>query len=104
MTKKIFAFLLIAAFICGCSSAPELPTGGNGDSEAAKWLKQAAEEGNVYAQYYYAECCLAGDGVRADRDEAIRMLKLAAASGSIEAKELLQKLESAPETSKIKKN
>ncbi len=104
MTKKIFAFLLIAAFICGCSCAPELPTGGNGDSEAAKWLREAAEEGNVYAQYYYAECCLAGDGVPADRDEAVRMLNLAAASGSIEAKELLQKLESTPKTSKNKKN
>ena len=84
---------VITAVLCGCSSTPELPED-KGDAEAARWLRLAAEEGNPYAQYYYAECCLAGDGVPADRAEAIRVLKLAAAQGSVEAKELLQKLAS----------
>lgn len=91
MIGKIMMFAFAAALLCGCHTAPELPEG-KGDSEAAKWLKMAAEEGNLYAQYYYAECCLAGDGVRKDRDEAIRMLKLAAERGSVEARELLEQL------------
>ena len=103
MTKKFFAFLLIAAFVCGCSTVPELPDDGKGDSEAARWLRLAAEEGNVYAQYYYAECCLDGDGVPADRNEAIRVLKLAAANGSIEAVELLKKLENSAPAAQQKK-
>ncbi|MBE6362207.1 MAG: sel1 repeat family protein [Lentisphaerae bacterium] len=93
MFVKSIIGTVIAAVLCGCSSTPELPDT-NGDAEAAKWLKMAAEEGNLYAQYYYAECCLAGDGVPADRAEAIRVLKLAAANGSIEASELLNKLAS----------
>ena len=93
MTEKIIAFLLIAAVFCGCNTLPEMPPDGKGDAESARWLRLAAEEGNVYAQYYYAECCLDGDGVPANRDEAIRVLRLAASNGSTEAVELLQKLE-----------
>ena len=99
MIEKITAFMLISAIVCGCHTAPILPDN-KGDAEAAKWLKMAAEEGNLYAQYYYAECCLAGDGVPVDRAEAIRMLTLAAAKGSIEAQELLQKLASEKPTDK----
>ena len=93
MFVKFTICAIFAAVLCGCSSDPAL-SGNSGDAEAAKWLKMAAEEGNVYAQYYYAECCLAGDGVPADRTEAIRVLKLAAANGSVEASELLQELAS----------
>lgn len=99
MTEKITVFALTAILFCGCHAAPVLPDN-KGDAEAAKWLKMAAEEGNLYAQYYYAECCLAGDGVPVDRAEAIRMLTLAAAKGSIEAQELLQKLASEKPTDK----
>ena len=93
MFVKFTVCAVIAAVLCGCCSKPELPEK-KGDAEAAKWLKMAAEEGILYAQYYYAECCLAGDGVPADRAEAIRVLKLAASNGSIEASELLQKIAS----------
>ena len=93
MFVKFTICTVIAAVLCGCSSNPELPVS-KGDAEAAKWLKMAAEDGNLYGQYYYAECCLAGDGVPADRPEAIRVLKLAASNGSIEASELLLKIAS----------
>lgn len=93
MFVKFTVCAAITAVLCGCCSEPELPVS-KGDAEAAKWLKMAAEDGNLYAQYYYAECCLAGDGVPADRPEAIRVLKLAASNGSIEASELLQKIAS----------
>ena len=99
MFVKFTVCAVIAAVLCGCCSKPELPEN-KGDAEAAKWLKAAAEEGNLYAQYYYAECCLTGDGVPADRAEAVRLLKLAAAGGSIEAKELLQKLSSEESSNK----
>lgn len=93
MFVKFTVCAVIAAVLCSCCSEPLLPED-KGDAEAAKWLKMAAEDGNLYAQYYYAECCLAGDGVPADRPEAIRVLKLAASNGSIEASELLQKIAS----------
>ena len=99
MFVKFTACAAIAAVLCGCSTPPELQDD-KGDAEAARWLRLAAEEGNLYAQYYYAECCLAGDGVPENRSEAIRVLKLAAARGSVEAKELLRKLDSEKSSNK----
>ena len=87
--KNIVIFLAIMLLCCSCST-PE-SADDKGDSEAARWLRIAAEDGVIYAQYYYAECALEGDGTRADAVEAVNHLRSAAASGCAQAMFLLGK-------------
>jgi TPR repeat protein len=54
------------------------------DTEAARWLHLAAEQGLAVAQYYLASLCLERykrNGVVEDNAEALRLLRLAAAQG-----------------------
>ena len=91
MKIRFFAILVVALLVSGCA-VQNYP----GDREAARWMGYAAEEGNVYAQYNYAMCCLHGEGVEKDRKTAIHYLRLAAAAGYQEAVEALQSLEKSP--------
>ena len=88
---KFFIAAVSIFLLCGCTTIENQDT--PGDAEAARWLGIAADEGNTYAQYYYAECCLYGDGVARNEAEALKYLKLAAAKGNTEAIELLQQIE-----------
>lgn len=45
--------------------------------KAAQCMKQAADLGDAWAQYEYAECCWQGSGVPASQAEAIRYYRLA---------------------------
>ena len=53
--------------------------------EAARWFKQAAEQGNHPAELKYAECLASGAGVEKDPVEAARWFKQAADRGSHQA-------------------
>lgn len=58
--------------------------------EAVKWYKKAAEQsGNKMALYEIGEAYLYGVGVKCDKQEAIKYLKLAAENGSKDATELI---------------
>ena len=59
---------------------------------AAEYWKQGADLGDPDSQYYYGYILKKGHGVKKDKQEAIRWLKLAAQNGSEEAKEELQKM------------
>ena len=85
--KNFVIFLAMMLLCCSCSTPENVD--GKGDSEAAKWLRSAAEDGVVYAQYYYAECALDGDGTKVDAAEAVGHLRSAAASGCHKAMFLL---------------
>lgn len=89
MIKNLAIFLFIMTVCCSCSNGKD--PDGYGDSEAAKWLRMAAEDGVVYAQYYYAECCLDGDGTKVDAAEAVKYLRSAAGAGHHQAMFLLGK-------------
>lgn len=88
----VILFFISALLFGGCVS--ERAAEKAWDSEAAKWLKNAAEEGNVYAQNCYAECCFYGDGVPQNKDEAVKYLRLAAEAGNSDAEEFLKQISS----------
>lgn len=54
-------------------------------SEALKWGRRAAEQGDVSGQLFLGVSYLAGQGVPTDKAEAARWLKLAAEQGSVPA-------------------
>ena len=87
---KTFAVLAAITFTIPLSFAymPERITYG-GDRENGKWLEMAAEEGVIYAQYSYSECCLSGDGAPYDPATAVKYLRLAAAKGDPDSMYLL---------------
>lgn len=53
------------------TSVPKSPEKG------AQCFKRAADGGDSWAQYEYAECCRLGNGVSASQDEAIRYYRMA---------------------------
>lgn len=61
----------------------------SGDRENGKWLEMAAEDGVLYAQYSYSECCLSGDGAAYDPVTAVKYLRIAAAQGDPDSMYLL---------------
>ena len=59
-------------------------------TEAVKWYRLAAEQGDAAAQYNLGVCYYNGDGVAKNRDTAIRWWKKAAAQGDSTAQETLR--------------
>ena len=62
-------------------------------SEAVKWYRKAAEQGNKQAQYNLGVCYESGRGVPQDYSEAVKWYRKAAEQGVDYAKEQLQKLQ-----------
>ena len=60
--------------------------------KAFEYLKKAAEQGHVDAQYCVGVCYAGGVGVEKNLNKAIEYLKKAADQGSDAAKETLKKL------------
>lgn len=61
-------------------------------AEAATWYRKSADQGYANAQYNLGVLYLHGQGVKADREAAIRWLQMAAGQNHQPAKEALQKL------------
>jgi TPR repeat protein len=55
------------------------------DTEAAKWLRKAADQDNAVAERYLAEMYFKGRGVTADNAEAAKLLQMAAQQGDAES-------------------
>ena len=53
-------------------------------------MSPAAEQGDSRAQCNLGLCYLMGDGVEANKEEALRLLKLSAEQGNEEAQKALQ--------------
>ncbi len=62
------------------------------EGDAVVWLAKAANGGSVGAMHLLARCCLNGTGVKIDRVEAYKWLKLATDRSSIVAKVELDSL------------
>ena len=62
---------------------------GNNETEAVKWLKKAAEQGNVQAQVTLGACYDDGKGVSEDAAEAVKWFRKAAEQGNASAQFLL---------------
>ena len=60
--------------------------------EAAKWYREAAEQGDSEAQNYLAVCYENGYGVEQNIDKAIEWYRKASNNGCEEAKEALDEL------------
>ena len=54
-------------------------------TEAVKWFRQAAEQGNAKAQNFMGVCCYNGSGVTQDYNEALKWYRKAADKGSASA-------------------
>jgi hypothetical protein len=61
--------------------------------EAVKWIRRAAEQGNVPCQKLMVAFYLAGEGVPRDQLEALAWLNVVAATGDYEAKQLRDQIE-----------
>ena len=61
--------------------------------KAFYWIKKAAEQGDVQAQFNLAICYYNGQGVSKDLKQAIYWYQKAAGQGFVEAKERLKLLE-----------
>jgi TPR repeat protein len=59
-------------------------------TEAIKWLKKAAEQGDAEAQYNLGFCYGNGEGVEKSFTEAVKWYKKAAEQGHEEAIEVLK--------------
>jgi len=57
-----------------------------------EWWHQAAEQGDVEAQYNLGMCFFKGDCGKQDKKEAVKWLRKAAEQGCEEAKDALRKL------------
>ena len=62
-------------------------------TEAVKWWRKAAEQGNADAQYSLGVCYFFGHGVTKDEAEAVKWLRKAAGLGHREAGEMLKNLQ-----------
>ena len=51
-------------------------------AEAVKWFRQAAEQGNAYAQSRLGRCYYDGEGVTQNYEEAVKWFRLAAEQGN----------------------
>jgi TPR repeat protein len=63
--------------------------------ESARWYRQAASQGVLFAQTRLGKMYLTGSGVVKDENEARKWLRIAAEAGDIEAMELLKGIGSA---------
>lgn len=61
-------------------------------AKAATWYRKSADQGYANAQYNLGVLYLHGQGVKADREAAIRWLQMAAGQNHQPAKAALQKL------------
>jgi len=61
--------------------------------EAVKWFKLAAEQGDMYAQYYLGQMYQKGLGVERNDAEAAKWYRIAARKGDRGAKASLEALE-----------
>lgn len=61
-------------------------------TEAAKWYRKAAEQGNALAQYYLGTFYANGTGVEKNLPEATAWYRKAAAQGVPQAQTALQKI------------
>ena len=61
-------------------------------TEAAKWYRKAAEQGDDAAQYYLGVCYANGQGVAQGYVEAVKWFRKAAEQGDADAIEALEKL------------
>ena len=61
-------------------------------SEAVKWYRKAAEQGDTFAHYNLGVCYDNGQGVNKDYTEAVKWYRKAAEQGFLPAKERLQEL------------
>jgi len=57
----------------------------NGDKEAAKWYRKAAEQGDATAQYHLGRMYAKGEGVTENYKESVVWLSRAANQGNAEA-------------------
>ena len=62
-------------------------------AEGVKWLKKAAEQGDLDAQFLLGVCYSGMDGIKEDKAEARKWLRAAADQGCEEAQEALDELE-----------
>ena len=62
------------------------------DTEAVRWYRRAAEQGDVLAQYNLGWMYENGRGVGRDRVEAVRWYRLAAEQGDADAQRALDRL------------
>ena len=65
------------------------------DTEAAKWYRKAAEQGDAVAQFNLGQMYEKGEGVGQDREEAVKWYREAAGQGDAEARSRLYALDSA---------
>jgi TPR repeat protein len=63
-------------------------------AEAVRWIRVAAEAGDVDAKYNLGSCYLNGTGVAKDISQAVRWLQAAADQGDEDACQLLARLTS----------
>ena len=61
-------------------------------TEAVKWYRKAADQGNMYAQYNLGLCYEYGTGVTQSRTEAVKWYQKAARQGQSEAQNRLREL------------
>lgn len=54
-------------------------------TEAVKWYKKAAEQGDIEAQYMLGMCCYDGVGIKKDYVEAVKWYRIAAERGHVDA-------------------
>jgi TPR repeat protein len=60
--------------------------------EAAKWFRQAADQGDSWAQYNLGVMYLHGQGVKQDPEESIKLFRKAAEQGHANAQHNLNAL------------
>jgi len=65
-------------------------------SEAARWWRKAAEKGLLEAQVELGYCYENGAGVPLNKEEAIRLYRIAAQQGYGPAKDELERIEGYP--------
>lgn len=61
--------------------------------EAVKWYRQAADQGDVLAQFNLGVFYETGEGVSVDQEQAINWYRKAAQQGHADAQEALKRLE-----------
>ena len=62
------------------------------DTEAAKWFRKAAEQGDAEAQSKLGECYYFGIGVEKDETEALKWFRKAAEQGDDGAKLMVDEM------------
>ena len=95
MTKRVLLTLLLALSLVGlgktgafAQSPSDLIVQKGLDAQkmgkygkAYQWFRMAAEEGNVDGEYHAGYCCLAGEGVRLDEEQAVKWFREAVNQG-----------------------